>query len=78
MLGVVVAKTHPGTATCVACLDEKTFQLIRPIPSQGSSPFWTGPDVASFQVGGRVHFQPTGHLSERLIMEYRVVPPSVR
>ena len=64
MFGIIVAKTHPGNATCVACLDEKTLKLTRPTPIQGSSPFWTDTQVASFQVGCRVHFQPTGHSFE--------------
>ena len=67
MVGVIVAKTHPGNATCVACLDEKTLKLIRPTPSQCSSPFWTDAQVASLQVGCRVHFEPTGHSSENEI-----------
>ena len=65
MSGIVVAKTHPGNATCVACLDEKTFKLIRPTPSQGG-PFWTDPGVASLAVGCRVHWQATGCLSRAL------------
>ena len=49
MFGIIVAKTHPGNATCVACLDEKTLKLTRPTPIQGSSPFWTDTQVASFK-----------------------------
>ena len=62
-VGVVIAKTHPGSnATCVAVLDQK-LQLFRPNPSEcGTSghPFWNGQTYASLQVGSRVSCLTTG------------------
>ena len=64
-VGLVVAKTHPGRATCVVCLDER-LQLIRPTPRQGGNPFWTDAHVAELEVGCQVVYQPTGLLSREI------------